>query len=421
VHKASKPLPPPEDLLLDYAERLTHHRAGRRAVTIALSKLAPPVRQDDHWRLVENLIQPLILRHGGEVFRLTSGDIAVVFTSLDRQMADRLHHKLRYLFRDDPLIEAEERGGDKTGFARGFDIHHEYDAFLAHARQVKTGRAALPPAAAPAMAGDVAVLTADDLHASLPRDRIREGDPASAPLVTWFKTAATGAASLHRLAARLPAVRIPANTPPSIAFEYLAPHIDGIKALALPGADFERNAEFSQAALGLATRRLLLDLPTFFKSEQPLAIPLTLDDLLSVEFLSFHRAWALGRWVPLTVCIAPGDAGADRDRLRYARDMVRGLGHRIALGPLPVDIYQQRAATSPARLNADVLIFAFDPRLAGADAAPEIAALRAWLGEGGVHDVMLTAAETREAIRFGQSLGATLFLGRQASALVGRG
>lgn len=415
--KASKTRPEPEDLLLDYAERLTHHRAGRRALTVALSGLAPPIRPDDHWRVVENLIQPLILRHGGEIFRLKNGDVAVVFTSLDQAMADRLTHKLRYLFRDDPLIRAEERASAPAAFARCYDIHREYDAFLAFARLAKDTSAT----ALPATADDLAALTPDDLKDELPHGGGVDKDPRNAPIMQWLKAPARGAPALHALAHKVPAVRLRPNERASVALEYFTPRLDAVMALGMPAADLERNEELAHQLTGLTARRLMVELPAAFKSEQPLAISLSLDDLLSPELLNFHRAWAVGRWVPVTFCIPlPEESSEDFERLRYVRTMLRGLGHRLALGPLPLDIYQRRGMTSPDKLNANLVFFAWDPRYAQAEASAEVKALRAWLSEAPAQDVMLIGVDARDALNFGQSLGLTLFAGRQAAALVGR-
>lgn len=416
MSKAAKTLPSPEELLLDYAERLTHHRAGRRALTFALSRLAPPIRPDDHWRVVENLIQPLTLRHGGEVFRLSNGDVAVVFTSLDKPMTQRLVHKLRYLFRDDPLIAAEERGANAAPFAQAFDIHTEYDAFLALARAIHHGHIH-----SQAAAEAIETLTADDLKGALPGDLGDGAEPGAIPLIQWFETAPQPGSGLHRVATRMPVVRITAGSPAAIAGEYLQPHPDAFTILGLPLADLERNEEFAAAARALTARRLLIELPAHFKSDQALALALDLGTLLSPEFLSFHHSWALGRWLPVTACLRYEETQGARDTMRYARTMIRELGHRIALGPLPMDIYQQRGMATPAKLGADLLIFAFDQRYAQAEASAEIKALRAWLRESPGVDVMLTGADSREALRFGEGLGASLFVGRQASHVVGRG
>lgn len=416
MSKAAKTLPSPEELLLDYAERLTHHRAGRRALTVALSRLAPPIRPDDHWRVVENLIQPLTLRHGGEVFRLSNGDVAVVFTSLDKPMTDRLVHKLRYLFRDDPAIAAEERGASTAPFAQAFDIHTEYDAFIALARAIHHGHTH-----SRAAAEAIETLTAEDLKEALPGNPGEGAEPGAIPLIQWFETPPQPGSGLHRIATRMPVVRLAAGAPAATAFEYLQPHPDAFTVLGLPLADLERNEEFAAAARALTARRLLLELPAHFKSDQPLALALELDALLSPEFLNFHHSWALGRWLPVTACLSYEATLGARDTMRYVRTMIRELGHRIALGPLPMDIYQQRGMATPAKLGADILIFTFDQRYTQAEASAEIKGLRAWLAETPGIDVMLTGAESREAIRFGQGFGASLFVGRQASHLVGRG
>jgi hypothetical protein len=403
VLKSRQALPDPETLLLDYAERLTHHRAGRRALFVGLSGLAPTPHADGHWRVVDNLIAPLVQRRGGEIFRLRNGDVVAVLASADRALAERVTLKLRYFFRDDPLVARE----DKTGAAllcRWFELGSEYDAFLALARRIKTrlDEPALPAAAVPE-------------ETAAPEEGRGPRDPRQAPLIRWLGASLSGPRALERLAGASLAARLRPNETPQLMFELLTPRMEAVLDTGLPEADLERNPRLAGACAQLAARRLLIEIPGARRPEEPLAIRLGLDILLGTEFLALHRCWALGRWTPLTLIVSHAECHADPARLRYVRGMLRKLGHRLGIGDAPIEVLSERG-----RLDADLVTFAWRPAF-GRGEEHAFDAVRRAFAERSPEDVMLTGADTRDALTFARTLGITLIAGRQAAIKLGRG
>lgn len=398
VLKPHESLPEPEVLLLDYAERLTHHRAGRRVLCLALSALVPPTRNDEHWRIVDNLVQPLILRHGGEIFRLRSGDVVTVFTSADKALVERLTLKLRYLFRDDPLIEAEEKEpGGESRFCRWFDLNDDYDGFLGLARAIK--EAAEDPTRPAALITDKPE----------PRPEPRESD-GTGTLERWLLAPPKGPRALAALADGGAVAKVEAGRPAERAGAYFRAHLAGLTELGLSAADIERNAPIEAPLLAHVERRLLIELAAARRPAEQLTLALSLDAILSVEFLHFHKIWTAARFEPLTCLVARAEAEADPARFAYVRSFVTGAGHRLGLSA---------AASEPQpmpRTPIDVLALAFDARCTGPAGHALLQRLSPTLPPRAA--VMLTGVDTRDALAFARNLGATLLAGRQADALV---
>ena len=398
--KSRQALPDPETLLLDYAERLTHHRAGRRALFVALSALVPTPRAEGHWRVVENLIAPLVQRRGGEIFHLRNGDVVAVLSSADQTLTDRVSLKLRYLFRDDPLIEHEDKSGASL-LCRWFDLATEYDSFLALARQIKANID--EPSAQP-----VTAMPAEPVEEAGPRD------PRQAPLMRWMGASMTGPRALEKLASSSIAARIRPNEPPQFMFELLTPKLEALIDSGLPENDLERNPRLELACLALVARRLLIEIPGARRPEESLAINLTLDALLGTEFLSLHRCWALGRWTPLTLIVPFAETSADAARLRYVRGMLRKLGHRLGIGDVPLESLSERG-----RLDADLLTFSWRGSYGRGD-DHLFDDLRRDFARRNPEDLMLTGVDTREAFNFARNLGISRIAGRQAAIKLGR-
>src|SRR3546814_13144891 len=74
--------PSQEYALLDFAERLDRHRAGRIAVHIHLSRLQSHNRREHHLRVAVSTFEDLVKQFQGHIFELANQDI--VFLCMGR-------------------------------------------------------------------------------------------------------------------------------------------------------------------------------------------------------------------------------------------------------------------------------------------------------------------------------------------------
>jgi hypothetical protein len=405
VLKTNQALPEPEELLLDYAQRLAHHRAGRKALFLTLSALAPTPHADDHWHVVENLLTPIIRRRGGELFRLQNGDVATILRSADRELTERLTLKLRYLFRDDPLVVKEEGTGAEL-LCKWFDLNDDYEAFLAFVRAIE---ARSHEGAAPAaLLAETPELATGGAEFRGPRD-LRQS-----PLIRWLIAPPSAPRAMDRLAEASPVARLRPGETPQPAFELFAPQPHALLPLGFPETDLERNPSLTEALRALAARRLLIELPSARRPNEPIAVTLTLDGLLGTELLALHRAWALAQWTPLTFLVEHEEFLAEPKRYRYVRQMLKELGHRLGFTNVPLELLTQRTRT-----EADIVALAWQLDF-GDGTERRFAALSEALGEGRGADVLVTQVHNREALSFARKIGAGLVAGRQAAKLLGK-
>jgi len=136
-------LPPAEDLLLDYSERLQHHLPGRRAIYLNLSKLQRLNRRRHHVAMAAASFDQLARRAQGQVFRLGNDDVVVVVKGVGVGEIDEVVLRLRYMFDDDPLVHQPDDAPDGPKFCVWFDLEIDYPAFLAIARAVHKRAVAL--------------------------------------------------------------------------------------------------------------------------------------------------------------------------------------------------------------------------------------------------------------------------------------
>ena len=86
-HPAQRP-PSHEMLLLDQAQRLARHRAGRRVVHIQLSRLRPEHRRDQHLRIARNVLQTLFAGYDGQFFQLRNADMIFITRTASHEETD---------------------------------------------------------------------------------------------------------------------------------------------------------------------------------------------------------------------------------------------------------------------------------------------------------------------------------------------
>lgn len=394
----------PEALLLEYAERLTHHRAGRRAVFVALSALTPTGRPEDRLRLVEGLLAPLVRHHGGEIFRLRTGDVVAVLGSADQALAERVSHKLRYLFRDEPFVERVPTDGP-SAFVRWFDLSKDYDAFYTLAREVKqTTEASLEGMQEPAASK----------RSELPQLMLpsRSEIPRKSALIRFLYDPPEGTRGLARLFHPRAVMRLRQNELPSAAFEWLVPRADVAGLIGFPQGDLERNPELAEALAQAVLRRLLVELPEGRPRNQPILVNAHLEGLLGLFFLAFHRAWSTSSWHPVTFILPLEETRSDPDRFRYACEFVHGLGHRIGVYGFA---FSDLANHGLAALDVDIAVVPFDNDYAGdAESNAPSRSLGRRLTPEDAERVLLDDVDTPQALFAGLQFGISLFAGRQA-------
>src|SRR3546814_15543610 len=100
--------PSQEYALLDFAERLDRHRAGRIAVHIHLSRLQSHNRREPHIRLAVSTFEDLVKQFQVHIFVLANQDIVLLCIGVEVEATARAILQLRYLFSADQLYRIAE-------------------------------------------------------------------------------------------------------------------------------------------------------------------------------------------------------------------------------------------------------------------------------------------------------------------------
>lgn len=377
----------PESLLLDTAERLGRVRAGRVAVRVRLSRLAPSFRDPAYGRIAARMFDGLVAQYRCQVFMLSDGDIVATGKDMPFGDVDAVIYKLRMLFEGDPLVHHDPYGPEDR-FCSWYDLEVDYDAFLAMtADAVSRGHhrnPPPPPAIAPAEAERIVALLTDEV--------VR-------PFVTAQAAVSVGPDKSARLAFQ----------EIFVSLSELAPRI-------APGRDLMRDRWLFQYICDALDARLLAGIRglTLFGRALPVNLNLGIATVLSPGFEAFLERFPAAE---VTVEFQTIDIFADLPGFRRAAALLHEAGHRAMVdGLTPLGLWMLADAELP--VDGFKLIWTDDVAAARPNTQHDPASAVRALGP---ERIVLGRCGGLGAVDWGLRQGITTFQGRFVDAtLIGR-
>jgi hypothetical protein len=380
-----------EMLLLDQAQRLARHRAGRRAIHIHLSRLQQEHRRDQHLRIAKNTFETLFRGYEGQLFTLRNADMMFVTKLASREEIDSLMAKFCMLFGDDPAVQTEDSA---RPFFTVYDLESQYEAFLKATQ-------ALIEQQRPKDPGPLAPI---DLQPLRP-DELSHVDRALAQ------------ADIAGLVRRQPICAVLPGAPPHPVFSELYVSIVDLRNLIAAKTDLTSSRWLFQHLTETLDRRMLSSIPGLpeWKSGARFSINLNISTLLSDAFLAFLDAVGSAERRSLMVEVQLLDLAADTGDFMLARDFLHARGHKICLdGVTPMNA----GLLDIGRLGVDMVKVLWSSEMADPamlQRRGEIAGLVRRVGEA---RVILCRCGDAVAIESGHALGVNLFQGRYVDTLL---
>lgn len=398
-------LPPAEDLLLDYAERLQRHLPGRRAIYLHLSKLRRLNRRRHHVAMAAASFDQLARRAQGQVFRLGNDDVIVVVKGVGVAEIDEVVLRLRYMFDDDPLVHRPDDASEGAKFCVWFDLEIDYAAFLAVVRAVH--KRAVAQRVQEAAKAEQSVLSN-----RAPTPTLEPLDPHRLSRIAQV----IAPADLVPMLRRQPICQVPEVGPIKVVGNELFVSIDALGRQVAPTVDLRADPWLFQYLIALLDRRVMSVLPGL---EASIALPtnlnLTLDALASPEFLAFDAKLREVTPKPMVAEINWLDALRDTPNYLFVRDMLRLRNWRVALDGLSATNY---AMIDCAALDPDYVKLAWNADLADHTPSKARAAFLDALERTAPQKLVLMHCGEAAAVRFGRSMHIALYQGRQIDAVL---
>jgi len=383
-----------EARLLRQLQRLIEPRGGHRALHFHLSRLQPHNRRDKHLQIVANMLDDVVQRFAGRLYRLTTGDIVLLCKGARRKTLEGTADLIRYLFADDPLTQHDDSGKD---FYALYDLEHDYRPFLAlaqrlYATQTRRQATELPGRGPPAR----------------PR---RPLDPEHLGDILGIVTRA----DLSSVMRRQIAWALPVGAQPQPLFEEVFVSIEELGQALAP--DFQLGNDrwlFQYLTQALDRRVLWLLTRDYPAASRGLSLNVNVATLLSPEFSDFEEHLPVRARGNILLELQLADVWSDFGAFLFVQNLAQQHGYRLVLDAVR---FRALPLIDAKRLGFDYVKLAWDDALLDLAAEDEAEFRQAVKALAPVR-VILTRCDRAEAVEFGQAAGISLFQGWHIDRLV---
>ena len=392
-----------EYLLLDYVQRLETRKYGHRAVHIHLSRMKPFHRRDYHIRVATNTFESYVKLYVGRIFVLTNNDL--IFVWKDKSIADvePAVDTLRYLFRDDPLSQDES---EETGFCTWYNLNTEFQEFLLLCQHLDERAKKLQQSS--------------NMRTAMQREKDETLKPINAEnLAQLEETIHSADLSEHIRQQPVCVFAHGGSKELHPVFDEFFVSIADLRNALMPNIDLASNRWLFQHMTEVLDKRMLnyLCKRTFKTHASSFSINLNLGTLTSKDFDKFdetvRRKWPGNVIIELNQV----DLFSNLETYLSVRDDFHKRGYRILIDNLTVE---SLSFVDRKSLKADFIKVAWREEMTDNVIRKKYGEMDTLVKNSGRERVILCRCDTPTAIKFGQSLGITLFQGRYIDKMIAR-
>lgn len=392
-------LPVQDTQLLDYLDWVDRHRAGRRAIHLHLSRLLPHNRRDQHLRIAVSTFEDLVKQYDGQIFLLGNGDIVFIAKGASAADIDAAVTRVRFLFSEDPLASST---GNMDQFATWYNLESHYNDYYSIAKRLAAETERKKRAArAPGQASEASGKKRHPL------------DPALLSKLEEFLARADMSNLMRRQA-------ICAMTPgaqPQAMFRELFISIADLQGTVIPDVDLFADPWLFQRLTQTLDRRILALMTRNDDSTLNSAFSLNLNvsTILSPEFLAFDKAFKSNSRGTVVIEMQKIDIFADLGAFFFARDFLKERGYKVCLDGIN---FMTFPFIDRAKLGVDMLKIMWSPDMTADQPQRGGPTMKELVEHTGRARVILSRIDNDAAVRYGHSMGVTLFQGRHLDTLL---
>ena len=369
-----------------------------------LSRLRPNNRRDHHIRIAAATFEGIVQNYEGQTFILSNSDIFFICKGATLQDIDTAVMKVRFLFSEDPLAQGDEEE-DIHKFCTWYNMQSQYDDVLEVAKKMHRERERQARMNATA-----------DPKAGAKRSGRRPIEPEQLGKLEQF----LARADMSNLMRRQSICAITPGMPPQPVFQELYISIPDLQNTMLPEYDIGANPWLFQHLTQTLDSRMLSLLMRNDDSSiaSSFSINMNVSTVLSPQFLNFDSSLKAVARGTVVVEFQKIDIFGDMGAYVFARDFLRERGYRICLDGLNHLTIQ---FIDRERLGLDLLKVIWTPDMAEDNSGSRLTELKQHVDRCGRARIILCRCDNDEAVRFGQSLGLTMFQGRHVDKILAEG
>lgn len=389
--------PNPESSLLEAIERLQQASAPFGAVLLRYSLVPPSPRRAQFVQVAAHAFSNFTYKLAGATFPQKNFDCFFFFPVASQAKVQEAVQKLRTLFSDEGMFEED---GVLQPFDSWFEVVRDAEELARMARryqdlaatlQAESGKSGHKGGRVPSK---IISMNLDSRSLSRIVDLL-----ANAKLAQFVR--------------RQPVCAVGFNQPVQAVFEECYVSFQDLQATVCPTINIYADKLLFQYLTRAVDKRMLSlameDLAAFTKT--PVSMNLNVETLLSEQFLEFDRrmtelAIPRGRVV---IELQRIDIFSDFGGFSFARDYLLELGYTICVDGMT---HQSLQFIDRNQLKIDFVKMIWSPELTDTLPARKLAEMKEVVRRTGAARLILTRCDNDAALRFGRSVGISLFQGR---------
>nr|WP_254869728.1 EAL domain-containing protein [Thalassospira sp. HF15] len=390
--------------MLDYVQRLETRKYGHRAVHIHLSRMKPFHRRDYHIRVATNTFESYVKLYVGRIFVLTNSDL--IFVWKDKSIADvePAVDTLRYLFRDDPLSQDDS---EETGFCTWYNLNTEFQEFLLLCQHLDERAKKLQKSL--------------NMRSAIQREKDNNtlGPITAENLGELEETIHTADLSEHIRQQPVCVFAHGSSKELHPVFDEFFVSITDLRNALMPNIDLASNRWLFQHMTETLDKRMLnyLCKRTFKTHASSFSLNLNLGTLTSKDFDKFDETVRRNWQGNVIIELNQVDLFSNLETYLSIRDDFHERGYRILVDNLTVEAL---SFVDRKRLKADFIKVAWREEMTDNVIRKKYSEMDNLVKNSGRERVILCRCDSPTAIKFGQSLGITLFQGRYIDNMIAR-
>ena len=384
-----------EDLLLSHLQRLRTEPSGSFAVHVYLSGLRPGNRKAHFLGIATRSFDEFVSGHDALLFSLYNSDLVLVCRNVAVEDVDPVLEKVRALFSEDPLTQAEI-GTYEDRFTSWHDLSQP-DDFRSYYAKIKDQAAT----AVVQLEEDTQEFKAHqneaDLGVPLAPDNLAAIDQTMRS--TQIADIIRNQSVYHVIPGQVGAI---------VFREYFIA-MGELKARVAPNINLFGSPWLFQYLTETLDRRMLavMSRRNLTDADEAISLNLNINTVMSRDFQQFHDS--LGEFTSKVIVeMQVIDIFSDLSAYRYAHDLLQERGYKVlvdGLSPIAINFID------PSILQADFLKISWGPEFVGEEQNDKIEDMRKIVSRAGKNGVILSRVDSQEAVKWGATLGISRFQG----------
>jgi len=406
-----------EAKLMQTLEDIRGRPEGWQATHFHLSNLLEPYKSEYQIKIAINLVHDLLKGFNGYIFVISDNSIIVLCYGLDAPLRSKLVFQLRYLYMDDPLAYTDT-GQENPDFCTIYHLNHDWEKFAELCSRLMSAATRQQPVITeqgeqpPKEVSDIVIKKGKPDE----KERILAKKELSLPALAIIERDLDHA-DLNRVVRRQAICAVQGSAPPRRVFEELYINIAHLRQMLRAEADFLSDRWLFKYLTYILDQRMIALLrhnPSRYLGS-PISLNLNVQTLLSPSFTEFDSAIKPAAKVAVIIEVPVIDVFADMAAFITARKEVQKLGYRICLDGLSTESF---TSINREKLGADLIKVQWNADRPSDLASTENRDMQAAIQATGTNRIILCRCDNKNAIKYGQGLGISLFQGRYLDGIL---